>query len=573
MWYYPVSALINFASTLFLGFFILLKSKKRTTEITLALSSFSLSVWALAYFFWQLSGDESSALLFSRILMLGPIWFPALFLHFVSAFLNEVEENRIIIALSYAAALFFSIITATPLFVAGVEPQMFFKFWPIAGPLYMPYLLFLFTTTFYGLYLLYEDFIKSKGMRRNQEIYIFWGILICLLGGSTNFPLWYHIPIPPLGNALAFTFPLFVTYAIFRYDFLNFPLALRRSLVYSIIIAISTTVYLLLLLVLSLFVQQLTISYHILLTVAIIFMLTIGLQPLRSKLQRLIDNFFFSKQLQYPDALVEASSVLKNFADLPSAINRVNQIMFESLKVYGVSIFLYEEKEHSFLNKSHAGIFNKTHSGLAIPASDTIIKYITASKKLLIKELIKNSLPAHGPMEEAKDVFQKLNAFEIEIVIPCKKEKGLIGFICLSEKIGGEIFTEEDLNLLTAVADQLVITTDNAALLEKEKAAAVKISTLEIKAKTERLVSLTQMSVSLSHEINNPLTTVLLNVQAVLEQTQKGKCGADFVTQQLESAKKEAIRIKDLMKKIEHISESTVTDVVDYLPGTKMIGL
>jgi two-component system nitrogen regulation sensor histidine kinase GlnL len=502
--------------------------------------------------------------------MIGPIIFPPLFLHFITSFLDQVEENRTILICSYIAVVLLAVADATPWFVAKVEPLMFFKFWPIAGPLYAPFLFLFFTTVFYCFYLLYEDMKKNRGGRRKQELYILWGSLICLAGGSTNFPLWYRIPIPPLGNALTFLFPLLLTYAIFRYDFLSFPLTLRRSLVYSTIIAISTATYLSALVILSMFVQQLTLPYHILLTLAIIFILTLGLQPIRTRAQKFIDSFFFPKQLQYPDALVEASSLLKNFADLPSAISRVNQVIFESLRAYGSSIFLYDAQGQAFVCKTFTGIF-KRHEGLEIPAKSSVIKYIAASKNLLIKEILKNSIADKNQEEEVKDACQKLNAFEIEVAVPCKKDQELIGFICLSEKIGSDIFSEEDLNLLTAIADQLVITIDNAALLEKEKAAAVKISTLEIQAKTERLVSMTQMTVSLSHEINNPLTTVILNVQAVLEQSQQGKCGADFIAEQLEPAKKEAIRIKDLMKKLENLTETTVSDVVDYLPGTKMI--
>lgn len=88
-------------------------------------------------------------------------------------------------------------------------------------------------------------------------------------------------------------------------------------------------------------------------------------------------------------------------------------------------------------------------------------------------------------------------------------------------------------------------------------------------AARSKLESVSEMAVSLNHEINNPLTSVLCNIQYVLNKLAPQK---DLIEQNLidglVSAEKESKRIKKILENIRRI---TIPVVEEYLPGTKMI--
>jgi hypothetical protein len=82
------------------------------------------------------------------------------------------------------------------------------------------------------------------------------------------------------------------------------------------------------------------------------------------------------------------------------------------------------------------------------------------------------------------------------------------------------------------------------------------------KAKTEAIV---ETAVALNHEINNPLTAVLGNVQLLL--IDRDKLDARTL-RMLESIEAGALRIKDVTGKLMNVVEPQVTD---YVSGVKMV--
>ena len=91
--------------------------------------------------------------------------------------------------------------------------------------------------------------------------------------------------------------------------------------------------------------------------------------------------------------------------------------------------------------------------------------------------------------------------------------------------------------------------------------------------KSERLASIAEMTVSLNHEINNPLTSVLADIQfAIMKLTRNldQEFPRERIVSCLKTAEKEALRIKALMEDLRKI---TNPEVEDYVPGVKMINI
>src|SRR2546426_471296 len=88
MLYYPISALINALAATVFGVIAYAKNPRDAKNKSYAFYCFSLSLWSYSYFFWQLSSTASSALFFSRALMMGAILIPMTHVHHILSLLE-----------------------------------------------------------------------------------------------------------------------------------------------------------------------------------------------------------------------------------------------------------------------------------------------------------------------------------------------------------------------------------------------------------------------------------------------------------------------------------------------------
>ncbi len=87
------------------------------------------------------------------------------------------------------------------------------------------------------------------------------------------------------------------------------------------------------------------------------------------------------------------------------------------------------------------------------------------------------------------------------------------------------------------------------------------------KVKKERLNAIIETAATVNHEINNPLTAVLGNVQLLL---MRGSDLDEETIRKLKVVEESAIRIKEVTQKLMKISNDNVTE---YTSGSKMIDL
>lgn len=221
--YFSITGLVN--AVLSLGFALYLTITSWHVRIAryLVYLCLALGSWSVGYFLWQISTTHDTALFWSRGLMVGAIFTSISFLHLVIVFLglDKIRFYKILLVLFYIPCIVWEILNFTPLFVAGVAPQMFFKFWPVPGPFYIFFLILFGVHVIISSGLLYRKYKHSTGLEKKQTLMLLIGITATFIGGSTNYFLWYNIPIPPWGNGVASAYAILSVYAIMRYGFLN----------------------------------------------------------------------------------------------------------------------------------------------------------------------------------------------------------------------------------------------------------------------------------------------------------------------------------------------------------------
>jgi signal transduction histidine kinase len=224
--FYAFSAFINMVVGIGVGFFIYTQDRKSPLNRTFFLFALAVAAWSTGYVFWQLSSDAASAIFYVRVLMIGAIFTAPAYLHFVLVLTGRKRRQRAIIYVIYIISCAFVFInfwpSLAPLFVNRVEPALFFAFWPKPGILYNLYLALWNACLIYAAYVLFACLrtVEDK-MVRQQTMFVLWAMLVAFISGSTNYLLWYNIPIPPAGNILVSLYVLIIGYAVLKHHLFN----------------------------------------------------------------------------------------------------------------------------------------------------------------------------------------------------------------------------------------------------------------------------------------------------------------------------------------------------------------
>lgn len=231
MTFYMVSALVNVATSVVLGILVLLADRRAVLNRIFALFAASIVFWSYAYFMWQIAPDADSALLWTHLLMAGAVFITPVYFDFVVRFLGTGSARSV--HLGYFGAAVFSALNWTPSFINGVAPIDGFPFWPQAGVLFAPFLVWWIFYAVYPVVLLLRA--HASGLVDKTAIhYLLAGTIIGYAGGCTNYFLWYGIPVLPVGNISASIYIAIVAYVTMRNKLFNMKVIATELLIFSL---------------------------------------------------------------------------------------------------------------------------------------------------------------------------------------------------------------------------------------------------------------------------------------------------------------------------------------------------
>ena len=495
MTFFALSALINVVTSSTLGIFVYLKNKKGAVNITYGLTTVCIAFWSYSYFFWQISIEATKALFWCRALMIGAIFLPIAYLHFILTLLGLGKENKKVLILDYIIGFVFFILNFTPFFVTGVSPKLFFRYWPDAGITYLP---FLFLTYFncitYAIVLMVREYKKAIGIKRNQIKYLLLGAFLGFGGGATNYPLWYNIPIPPVGNILVSAGIGIMAYAIARYRLMDITLALTRT---SIFIAVYT-------LILGLpfavtfwfkgFFIQLLGPHWLLLPLGLMAVLATVGPFIYIYVQRRAEARLLKEQRRYQQILKQASLGMTRIRNLHKLLDLITHIVTKTVKISYAAIYLYNKQSDEYVLQ-----ISRDKGRMSIPSlssNNPLISWIVNRRELLLYEEVKRQAQEYFDADY-KRLEENMRLLNASMIIPSFLEDKFMGFIVLGDKLSGQIYTPEDLSVFQVLASQAALAIENAQFYEEAKEMQEQIG------QAEKMATIGTMADGLSHQINN----------------------------------------------------------------------
>jgi len=484
----------------------------------------ALAVWNLGVFGLRATADPETALIWQRVLHVGVIPIPVLFYHYVLAFL-DLPRRRPELIVGYVLCGVFLAAWPTPAFLHGVTESTW-GFMPAAGPLYAPFFVYFQSYLALGLVRLVRAYgSQSSSFKRNRTLLVITGVEVSLLGGIVDIARFmlrwdwlYPIGIP--SNAV---FALALGVAIVRYRLMDVGVLAKRIVLYLL-----TSAALAPILFLGLWgLDQVALGrpsasmpadgVGTLTRDAVILLLvfTVAL-PLLRKLEGGLERLMFRRRHGVRDALVKLIKELGSLLEITALARTLTEGLVTRVPVLSAGLYRYDAAASRFTRLARA-----TSDSADAPATSPVLDKALAlwlgmtGRTLIVEETSFRG----GAYTKMRAVVAQLEAERVALVVPLFMEGEVTAVLVVGEKLSGEIFDTDEIELLEMLAGETVIALKNAGLYQDLQSRMEELQrTQESLVESAKLAAVGELAASVAHEINTPLMVILGNSNLLLRQ-------------------------------------------------------
>lgn len=532
--YLIIVSLVNFLVSSLLAFAVVLRGRRNELNRQFGIFAMFVGLWSAGYFLWQIAATPDRALFFARTLMFPAYFIPVAYLHFVTRLCGTPRLS--LIRGGYLISLILSALNFTPLMVREVLPAMDMLYWPRAGSVFITYLVFFSVYMADALYLLAQHARRSTGARASLLKYTLVATLIGFSGGATNFPLWYDIPIPPLGNALVLIYLVTVAHAVSRYQL---PLVTYDFVHAGIYIALSVTfaIIVLLVCVIAAPLLELRLSSVSLLNIFLLGMLVSlffywAVPRMKVAVNRLLQQTYLRRRNTQQQQLRELGHRIISLGSEQEIFENTVKEIAGAFNLTAAVVFARTEFEPDYQRRAVQGW---PQCAQALPVASVLVRLLQQRKEPIVLDGSEGEL-------DAKDIVELENfrtTMPLDAFVPIASDDFLSGILVLGRRGDGERYTQAELTLLESTCMQIAV---NLRARQLERRAS----------QTEKLISLGTLAAGLAHELRNPLVSIQTFAALLKER------GTDLDFQQEFSAivQRDVNRIASIVENVASFAES-----------------
>ena len=127
---FAVSGLINAITALTFGILVIAKNWRERSNRVFFIMTLALAVWGVGYWYWLSAPTYADALIWLRTLLIGSLFIPILFFHWISLTLDRERKHIYILWAAYSIALLITVTsyTNTGLLISGLHPKHLWLF-------------------------------------------------------------------------------------------------------------------------------------------------------------------------------------------------------------------------------------------------------------------------------------------------------------------------------------------------------------------------------------------------------------------------------------------------------------
>ena len=484
-----------------LGIFVLVKRPDEPSAriyhwVTLAVAMIILTTWG-RYTVAPLGIGHTVRILFSAAYAFTPV----LFVHFSLIFpsVKWKKYKNLLKPLYFLAALFFLFTSTT--FILAVVPAISKRFVSLYLAGFDGTRWFFISSVLLAVLFIFHSL--TRAVETDERKKILW-LMIGLIIGPLGFIFLWQLPQVLGFNALvpeefilifASIMPLTFSISILRYHIMDIEVIINRSAVYLSVVLILLALYASIITLVMSLIDTFTTSNSLITSAVAIMILAVLFEPLKKKIQAVIDRKFFRVRYNYRLSQRQFSEEMKAGIDEKTLAVFIVNKLDELLQPQCIGLYLKPEKA--------------THLQLIAHRNCAIINdHPLESLHQQLQSTNQNIFAKDGSLEQSIPYTPIENATKqaMSVALSLRTQTGhFLGMLILGEKRSATRFTSEDIDLLKTVTLQFGLTLERIRLQTR---------LLLKQAETQRLAELNRMQSffisSVSHDLQTPLTSIRL---------------------------------------------------------------
>ncbi|MGH8020544.1 MAG: sensor histidine kinase, partial [Opitutaceae bacterium] len=346
-----------------------------------------------------------------------------------------------------------------------------------------------------------------------QLKFILVGTTLGFLGGGTNFPYWYEIPIPPFGNGLVVVYLVSVTYAVIGLRLLEVNYVIIKGAVYFLVALGLAAVHPLVFAGLHFLAGYLVAPLWIwgMASIPLAMIALMLLPALRRSVDRVLERTLLKPYVTARDRL----SVL---AHEISGIKEEREMFYHAARTVSGSLGAFA----AFYLKDELNLDCRLFAAAGVPDGFLVPEIIDSQDPLLNivrlhrHPLLVDEIASLEGFDKSSAVATR-EKFRFEAVVPLNVDGVLIGMLGVGLRARNRVYSDLHLSLLDSVALQLGL--------------QVRARQIERRAnQAEKLISLGTLAAGLAHELRNPLVSIKTFSQLLEESADDKEFRREFST-------------------------------------------
>jgi signal transduction histidine kinase len=514
------------------------------TNLIFMFLTLSLAAWSFTNYLAITIPQNNSTIYAIRTVLLFAAIENTLFYFFARTFPSTKFrdlpfKNKLLLAYSALVVL----LLETPLIFNSITLKNG-KANPNAKPLILLFIIHALITIVAGFTQLVAKYKREKGQAKRQLLFILIAsVVLWLVVPITNFAITLSAQTTTfikLSPFYALVFGIFITYAIVAQKLFDIKAAVARSVAYVMLLVAIVGIYGVVIfgIVDSLVDNSRTRQIFSLL---LILPLAISFHSFKLFFDRVTNRIFYRDSYDPQQVLDNLGSVMVAEIDLHKILESTRQILSEAFKSNFIEFILIENREPELKiskNQQLQNNFAVLKHHLREQRRDILEVETAGRHNLLRQEFIDNG---------------------VAVSLRLKTQQQIVGFILFGEKRSGDIYTSQDLKLLTIIANELAVAIQNALRFEEIQQFNITLqekineATKQLRHANIRLKELDRTKdefISMaSHQLRTPLTTIKGYLSMILD----GDIGPvtknekQMIQQAFDSAERMVFLIADLL--------------------------
>lgn len=510
---YAIPVMLVGLVTFSIGFFVLRQNRKSVINIAFFYKCSAISLWLVTVSFVYLSRFQEVALIWYRYFtFLGIINIMPSAIFFATAWSGEFKRKKRFVALNYIIGFIcYGLVIATDKLVSPYQMKKYFwGYYPVYKIWITPFLFFFFIQIFITVRNLYRAYkAEDIPVKIISKRMILFAALIGFTSSADFLPKLVNLPwLYPYGYITMFIYISLVAYSIVRYRAFDIETAAHKTIMWML--SFSFIVIPVIALYRGFFAKEPQMLQSVFWVVSFL-LLAFYLRIIQPR----IDHFFQRRSSNLEDISSRFAEELVYLKEIGQLTRRIRDIIMDTLYPQRVDIFIYSEDK---INYRLAKETFRPKEVTQLKSAEEFLSWLAKNNKIVYREFIDIDPDFSLIKEQAKDYFKLTGTM---VAVPLSLNESLLGIINLARKSNLKRFTGAEIRFLNTLKNQSTIAISNS-LLYKNMEERVQERTHELVAvqkqliHAEKLATVGTLAGGVAHEINNPLTAILTNVQMLM---------------------------------------------------------